>query len=176
MTGDHYPHQERELAAAAGLSQDDLKKIRRRLLTRGRDFDTVGGFVCYTAAAAVAIWHEVGLDLAGAPRPADSATNNPPEEKISAADEAPSPAAEPAPPSAAAEAVPPAAGDLRELVCVKRFFPNTRLLGATYLGQTVRVKVRDNKNFVAGMKLQCRLEQGDLWVLAQRLPRWRGKW
>jgi len=40
----------------------------------------------------------------------------------------------------------------------------------------VRVKVRDSKNFLPGMRLPCRHLQDDLYELARACPRWRGVW
>ena len=40
----------------------------------------------------------------------------------------------------------------------------------------VRVRVRNNKNFVRGMEIPCRQIQGEVWELIGRCPRFRGKW
>ncbi len=42
--------------------------------------------------------------------------------------------------------------------------------------QKVRVKVRTNENFIAGMEMRVRWKQSDYWECTQRMPRWRGRW
>lgn len=41
-----------------------------------------------------------------------------------------------------------------------------------------RVRVRDNKNFLIGMKLQARppVTDSQVWVMLGRCPRWRGRY
>lgn len=42
----------------------------------------------------------------------------------------------------------------------------------------VRVKVRENKNFIVGMKVNARpsVDNEQVWVMVGRCPRWRGKY
>lgn len=42
----------------------------------------------------------------------------------------------------------------------------------------IRVKVRDNRNFLKGMEVKARPPVGDgrVWVMIGRCPRWRGKY
>ena len=42
--------------------------------------------------------------------------------------------------------------------------------------ELLRVRVRENKNFVKGMEIQCRHLQADLWEFVGRCPRSRGRW
>lgn len=41
-----------------------------------------------------------------------------------------------------------------------------------------RIKVRDNKNFLTGMKVKARpsTDNKQVWVMVGRCPRWRGKY
>lgn len=155
-----YPHAESDLADQSGLAHDALKATRAEILRRGTDWELVKGRVRYTHAA-------MSRTLT----------------YLKICDEAPPAELPPAGPAAAAHSAPnppgkknPAVGDVRELTCTKRCAPNRRMVLATLEGAEQRVKVRDNNNLVAGMKMQCRLIQGNLWDLAQRLPRWRGRW
>ena len=45
-------------------------------------------------------------------------------------------------------------------------------------GEPVRVRVRDNKNFMPGMEIRARAseEYPDVYVLVGRTPRYRGRW
>lgn len=166
MSAETYPIAEREIADALGIAHAALKVARNEVLTRGSDWDMLKGHVCYTVDARrrVLAHLKIAIDepppaTPPPPRPADSAPNDP--QNI--------PPGPPPPP-------PLKLGDVRELVCTRRCHPNTRLLEASLGNAAQRVRVRNNLNFVVGMKLQCRFVQGNLWDLAQRLPRWRGRW
>jgi hypothetical protein len=59
---------------------------------------------------------------------------------------------------------------------VKIFEKNRRLLrGELADGSMVRVRVKDNVNFVPGMEIPCIHQSLDLWCLNGRLPQARGK-
>lgn len=156
-----YPHAESDLADQSGLAHDALKATRAEILRRGTDWELVKGRVRYTQAAMSRTLSYLKIcDEAPAAEP-------PPPGPAAAAHSAPNPAG---------QKITAAAGELRELVVTKRCAPNRRMVLATLEGAEQRVKVRDNINLIAGMKMQCRLIQGNLWDLAQRLPRWRGRW
>lgn len=75
-------------------------------------------------------------------------------------------------PAAAVQVPPPT-----ERFTVLKLVPNRHLLLASdALGSTVRVRVRDNTNFMPEMVIQVRLIQGDLYELVGRGPRYRGRW
>lgn len=42
----------------------------------------------------------------------------------------------------------------------------------------IRVKVRENKNFIVGMKVNARpsMDNEQVWVMVGRCPRWRGRY
>jgi hypothetical protein len=82
------------------------------------------------------------------------------------------PAASPTPPDLG----PPRPGDQRELVCVRTYPLNRRIVLATLGTAEVRVRLRDSANLRPGMRLTCRFLQADLWELATRCPRFPGKW
>jgi len=45
-------------------------------------------------------------------------------------------------------------------------------------GESVRVRVRDNANFLPGMEIRARPDEQypDVWALVGRTPRYRGRW
>lgn len=58
---------------------------------------------------------------------------------------------------------------------------NTRLLlarhpGGNGSGEPLRVRVRNNKNYTAGMRIAAAHETGQIYVALGRAPRWKGKW
>jgi hypothetical protein len=64
-----------------------------------------------------------------------------------------------------------------ETLSVSRLVRNNRILLATTAGgETVRVRVRDSKNFIEGMELRARHAGGDLYHHEGRCPRWKGRW
>lgn len=161
ITLEQYPHAEQEMAAALGLAHTTLKAQRREVLKRGEDWELVKNCVHYTGAGRAKVLAALKISdpegdapppPAAAPEP-DSPPNNPPE-KI-------------------APGIP---GAMAVLICTKACHPNHRMVLATLEGKPQRVRVRDNQHFIAGMKMECRFVQDNLWDLAQRLPRWRGRW
>lgn len=77
-------------------------------------------------------------------------------------------------PGPAAPAAP--AAQLEELI-VKRVFLNPRLLLATApSGREVRVRVRNNQNFVVKMKLKARPIGYDFYQMEGRCPRFKGRY
>ena len=61
----------------------------------------------------------------------------------------------------------------KEMVITKiPFNPKLIICGDIY------VRVRENKNFLTGMKVRARppATGGKVWVMLGRTPRWRGKW
>ena len=67
-----------------------------------------------------------------------------------------------------------------DLLTVLRIPRNQRIVEAKKKdGRVVRVRVRDNKNFVAGMEIRARhipADFEDMMTLEGRCPRWRGRW
>lgn len=151
MSADPFIHGERELVASLGLSQKAVRAVRAEDLDRTVDWETIGGEVRYS---------DVGRSkLLGVL-------------KISSEAAAPAAPEDPAPAAAAR-----APGALEDLVCVKCYKPNRRMLEArTVGGDVVLVRVKDNVNLLPGMTMPCRFEAGRIWTLARRLPRHRGKW
>ena len=51
---------------------------------------------------------------------------------------------------------------------------NPRML----LSDDIRIKVRDNKNFLLGMTVRARpsKDHNNIWVMVGRCPRWRGRY
>lgn len=180
MTAANYPHAEHALAAELGLAQKDLRDVRGDL-ERGADWQHVGKEVRYSATGRARLLEALKITPAAAPE--DSAPKN-----SAGPGPVPStPPATPVPPElaaaraqllgvlhlAAAQAAP---ADVAELIVVRVYPLNRRIVLAARDGARVRVRVPNSKNLVPGMAMKCRHRDGDLWELAQRLPRWRGKW
>ena len=55
---------------------------------------------------------------------------------------------------------------------------NPRIVIGQLLDEVIKVKVRDNRNFIRGMRLSARppAEGSTTWVMIGRCPRWRGKY
>ena len=166
-----FVHQERALAESLGLPQKDLRGVRTDELTVGVDWKNIRGEVCYSDAGRIRLLDALKIS-----------------DVVAAVDSAPKNSFEPCAldleraallgvlSGRAALAPVLAPGACRTLECVRIFPLNRRIVQARRDGQLVRVRVRDSINFIAGMAMPCRLIDGDLWELAQRLPRWKGKW
>jgi len=61
-------------------------------------------------------------------------------------------------------------------ITVTRLAPNPRVVFGRIEGRTVTVGVRDNKNFIPGMKLKAHRADGDLYRMFGNCPRWPGRW
>jgi hypothetical protein len=68
-----------------------------------------------------------------------------------------------------------AADDLFDVVA-KKIPANPHLVLGEWMGQPVRVRVKDSKKFVPGMRMKCRLVEGDIMALVGRGPRFKGRW
>ena len=67
--------------------------------------------------------------------------------------------------------------DGRVVLRVVRVYPNPRiLLAKNSVGDEVRVRVRNSKNFQPGMELYARLDEGDIYNHEGRCPRFKGRW
>jgi hypothetical protein len=61
-------------------------------------------------------------------------------------------------------------------VVTKKIPANPYIVLGEWFGNPVRVRVPDSKKFVPGMRLKCRLVEGDVMALVGRGPRFKGKW
>lgn len=156
MNNDPFPIEEASASSDLGLPRGRLRTLRSELLEQGTDWKSVGGLIRYTAAG----WKKLRAAL-----------------KIPAAA---GPAAEKnsAPNTAATEATPRplAPGDVRTLTLVRTYTHNRHIVLASLADQPVRCRVRTSEKLIPGMTMQARFIQADLWELAQRLPRRRGRW
>ena len=68
---------------------------------------------------------------------------------------------------------PPPPDEPREMVITKLPL-NPRMV----ICGDIRVKVRENKNFLIGMKVNARpsIDNNQVWVMVGRCPRWRGRY
>ncbi|MBM4165239.1 MAG: hypothetical protein FJ222_12485 [Lentisphaerae bacterium] len=160
-----YVHVEREVAEKLGLSRATIRAVREKVLVRGRDYDLEGGAVKYTDAGLQRVELEVGAKTA-----APSTTPSPAENRRGGEGQDSPPPASKAPEGTLRDDFSP-----QEAVVV-RGFRNLRLIQAEIAGRLVRVRVRNSVNFVKGMRIPVRLLNGDLYELARRCPRWRGRW
>lgn len=175
MSATLFLHAERDLAEALGIPQKKLRSVRQDDLTVDRDWATVGGEVRYSEDGRAALLAALKIT----PPAEHSAPKNSP------GDVPPPPRAEPdggehgfaLAPGTLAALLRPAPGTPEDLVCVKCYAPNRRMLEAKRKnGDAVLVRVKDNRNLKPGMTMKCRFAEGRMWELAQRLPRWPGKW
>lgn len=148
-----FTYVERDLATEFGLAPSILKTARKGL---GRDIDwaVIRGFISYSEEGRARLM--VALKITA--------------KASEAADPVP-------PPPAPAEEAPRAAEPVvEELICLKRYPINRRIVEAKRGPEVVRVRLRDNVNMRPGMAMRCRQVDGTLWELVQKLPRWPGKW
>jgi len=150
-----FAHAERDLAQTLGLGHSTLRALRRDSLERGTDWNLIDNRVCYS---------DEGRRKALA--------------VLKISDGPPLPLPPPAPAGApAAVCGAPLQGEMRDLVCEKKYSVNRRVVEAKLGEETVLVRVRDSVNLLPGMTMKCRYSgEGRMWELAQRLPRKRGKW
>jgi hypothetical protein len=176
MTPSKFAHSESALVSSLGLPRKKISALRGSALVRGVDWAHTAGEVRYSDAGRAKL-HE----LLAIPAPAvaeDLAPKDPTSPPFygvlnSAEDLAT--ALAPLPPDDPPDH-PPRPGEIRVLVCVRTYPLNRRVVQAR-LGETlVRVRMRTSEHFVPAMELKARFVGADLWELAQRLPRWKGKW
>lgn len=148
-----------DLATHYGLGRKVLREIRRDELTEGVHWEMIDSAVTYRAVGIEKLAELVGKLGAEKAPPALVAGDG-------AADEE-------SPPCPARAASAPILESLRVTRVSKL---NPRLLYADHAGTEVRVRVRSTRFFVPGMVAKCLEESPGLWVLAQRLPRTRGRW
>jgi hypothetical protein len=74
-----------------------------------------------------------------------------------------------------AEILEPGTDELFEVVA-KRIPANPYIVLGEWFGNPVRVRVPNSKKFVPGMRMKCRLVEGDVFALVGRGPRFKGKW
>lgn len=181
-----YPHIERDLAHTYGLAPEALRDARTAHLQRGAHWDLIKGLVCYNDRGRAAI--EEALKITAEKNPAETAAE-PPTPPPAPADSAPN--AWSGLPGSKGDTIlggcrsgksekiatpvpPPAAGEVRTLVAVAKV-RNKRILKARDQDRVAWVRVRDSKNFRAGMELQAKFISGEQWELIGRCPRWNGK-
>jgi hypothetical protein len=185
MSADHYPHAESELVATLGLARKRVRDVRAGTLVRGEDWNHIGGQVRYTDEGQKKLLSALHITpppaAPSAPEPTDAKDLAPKKSVLLTPDDLPDDDSIPSVhidgeasggKTAALQLKP---GDERELVCSKLCL-NKAIVLATFGTLQVRVRVRDSSNITRGLKMKCRLIDADLWQLAQRLPRWKGKW
>lgn len=145
---------EAEFCRVLGVSRERLRWLRRGL-TEGTHFARSGRAVVWTEAGQVAAREAIARELA-VPAIVDG-TN-----RANGTD--------------GAEKVPDI--ELAHLRVLRRVInPHIVLAIEVGAGEAVqRVRVRSSENFIPGMTLRARRVEADLWELAGRCPRWKGRW
>lgn len=184
---------ERTLLAELGLPQKKVRDLRVSTLVRGVDWQHQHNDIRYSAAGRaklLALLHvdpapavpcsPDGLQLARTALLATLATQCalPGIARELADYSAPKNSPDPAPPAAAPGAAPGplVAGAVHDLTVLRTYPRNRRIILATLAGALeARVRVKDSRKLRPGMSLKCSYIGGDLWELAQRLPRWPGQ-
>lgn len=195
---------ERNLAAGLGVPHARLKELRRDRLEKDRDWALIGNMIRYTEEARALVLEALGLDDAKT-RPSLACLSETVLQAGGRAD-VQGDGCEPVQGQKTARAweeLDPAAFDCRQQaykdrICggnvrrVKRYawkpgdvleaivtFPrykNVRIVGAAIEGAAIRIRVRNSRHFVKGMKAPVRCIDGDLFELTRPCPRWRGRW
>lgn len=148
MNASPFTHAEADLVAALGLARAVVRTVRSEQLTRGTHWHTIAGEVRYSDEGRTLLFSILKAE---------------PQKNL--AEIRPDPGAEPAEP-----------GGPRELVCVRTYTMNRRIVQARLGDEIVRVRVKDSAKLIEGMTMRCSHVQADMWELVQPLPRWRGKW
>jgi hypothetical protein len=166
---------EQDLAETLGVARETLRDMRQKELRKGEHWRLEGGQVVLSAAGEAKIRARIGLAAAPGAGEADGM---------------------PAPAPAGSASL---AGKQTARVRVCRMFRNPRVVGAALgcrllgencvhlrrcpeqmaeakCGTMVRLKMRTAQKLRPGMDCMARQIGGDLWELAQRLPRWPGRW
>jgi len=150
-----FQHSEAELCTRLGISDKQLRQLRTDRLRRGVDWELVTGKVRLSQEGLERLIESMAFQATSAmvadfltpPVPVEAAQNG---RRV---------------------------GGHEELVCFKCYKINRLMLEAkTAADELVLVRVRDNSNFQPGMKMKCRYTGTRVWELAQRLPRYRGRW
>ena len=180
MSGDRFIHAEQDLADALGIPQKKLRVLRQDELDATRDWSHVGAQVRYSEEGRAKLLGLLKADLPSphsAPNAAASRAKNFVPVLALAPVEAPGDGGVALAAHTLAVLTRPFPGDVEMLTCVKCYRPNIRKLEAKRAdGAIVLVRVRDNRNLRPGMAMKCRYGDGRIWELAQRLPRFPGKW
>lgn len=163
MSAVQFIHAERDISTELGVSHKALRVTRADELDRDSDWTMVAGEVRYSEAGKARLLSLLKISPVLPPPIAETVSGSPPVglEKNSEAE--PVGARKP--------------GDIENLTCFKCYSPNRRILEAkTSSDELVLVRIKDNRNLRPGMIMKCRFAEGRMWELAQRLPRFRGKW
>jgi hypothetical protein len=168
-------HPERALLASLGLPQKKVRELRGSALLRGLDWQHLRNEVLYSATGRAKLLAALHVDLPAVP----TAPTPPPPDlqqaraglvRVLADYSAPKKSPNRFPPR---RPPPPRPGDPNSS-CLRTYARNRRIILASHAGAEARVRVKDSRKLRPGMSLKCSYIGGDLWELAQRLPRWPG--
>lgn len=156
---------EERLAARLGVSRELLRTFRDENLTEGQQWTMAGREVAYSEAGVRMLLTHLGARLREKrPQGPGGLTIQGLLEEARLED--------------ATEAVDEkkAAGPVEDELTVQALTRNGQIVMATRGEELVRVRVRESRHFVPGMRMTCRHLQADLWELVGRCPRFRGRW
>lgn len=172
MTADQFTVSEKRLAEALGLSRATVKDVRANTLEKNSDWiylDT--GAVHFSRTGIERTLAHLGIPAEKIalllPAPARQVASAP------LADLPPSPSPD-LPPNEPA-ALDLSAPNVEEVSVTRCFSMNKHIIAGVIGERPVRVRVKSSLKLRPGMVLRCTLESGDLYELAERLPRWPGK-
>jgi hypothetical protein len=149
-----------------GICRNEARRIRKSILVEGVEWSNATGKVLWTdAALKKAREHLLKTPHSEPQAPAVSSA-----EKTAADSNSPT-CAVPDPATAETVITEP------EMVLVKmvRRVANPNIVLGEAAGAVVRVRVRSAEKLTPGMEMPCRHIDGDLYELACRCPRWRGR-
>lgn len=154
--GDVYATWEAALAARVGLNQDNMRALRRSKLTQGLHWTMQKNRVCYSVAGVQEVQRIMKLS------PPQKTPPVPPGKDTAQPDHSQEPVT---------------------LHVFRIFAANPHILEAHLPDQDpaivknrLRVRVKDNKNFVKAMPIPVRELAEGLYELARACPRSRGRW
>lgn len=173
MNAPLFIHPERALAQQLGLPLEKIREMRASGFVRGTDWQREANEIRYSEAGLAKL--TAALGTAASPVAPELETSRAAlcltlMTRVDQLAEIPQKNSAPNAPAAAQP------GAERELVVWRTFVPNRRIVLARDGAVTVRVRVRDNRKLMPGMKMRCVHVEHDLWALNQRLPRNKGRW
>jgi hypothetical protein len=151
---------EKNLVSLLGVPRAELRRLRMELI-EGEDWTMAGNTVRYSESG-------IKKTRAALELPQEAASNKIPVNQPAMSAEA---ADGPVPIESA-----PIKNPAEKTFRVRQTVANHKILLATDGVSQIRVRVHSSVNFLPGMAIPCRHIKDDLWELARRCPRWRGRW
>lgn len=159
---------EKDLCERIGINRDIFREFRLKHLTEYADWEINAGQVFLSEDAAKKTLRHIELQI----------TQDTPQD-MSSSGKASTHPSEPLMGALKQSALfPDEKRQVSLMVCT--LYRNPRIIGALNPEdpdkKVLRVRVKNSKNFIKGMKIPCRHVKNDLWDLVGRCPRSRGRW